>query len=49
MKLIGNKGSSKVYYTVIGIVLAIAVIFLIKYVHDKDNGAVIQLPKVEVH
>ena len=43
------KGGASMSYIVIGVLLALAVVFAVKYFHDRDNGAVIQLPKVDVH
>jgi hypothetical protein len=48
-KSINQKGETNMYYVVVGVVLALAIFCVVKYFHDQDNGAVIQLPKVEVH
>jgi hypothetical protein len=44
-----QKGFGKIFYILIGALLAIAILFTLKHFHDKNNGLTIQLPKVEVH
>jgi hypothetical protein len=43
------KGESNIYFILLAVLLTVCVIFSFKYYHDKNNGAVIQLPKVDVH
>ena len=44
-----QKGEVKVYYVVLGILLAIGVFFAVKNYQDHQNDITIHLPKVEVH
>lgn len=48
-KKMNQKGETNMYFIVLGVLLTLAVVFTAKYFHDRDNGAVIQLPKIEVH
>jgi hypothetical protein len=44
-----QKGETNMYFILLGVLLTLAVLFTAKYFHDRDNGAVIQLPKVDLH
>ena len=44
-----QKGETKIYFVVLGILLAIGVFFAIKNYQDHRNDINIHLPKVEVH
>jgi hypothetical protein len=48
-KKTNQKGETNMYFIVLGVLLTLAVVFTVKYFHDRDNGAVIQLPKVDLH
>ncbi len=48
-KKMTQGGEANMYFIVLGVLLTLAVVFTVKYFHDRDNGAVIQLPKVDMH
>jgi hypothetical protein len=48
-KKMTQKGETNMYFIALGVLLTLAVVFTVKYFHDRDNGAVIQLPKVDLH
>lgn len=43
-----QKGEAKIYYVVLGILLAIGVFFAVKNYQDHRNDITIHLPKVDV-
>jgi len=49
MDPMNKKGEGNLYYIVVGALLAIGILYSIKYYHDRDNDITVHIPHVEVH